>query len=54
VLARAMGKHKAHLFDVVGVVYFIGLLVVLALAAAYTVTERLAASAADDHSASAA
>ena len=32
VLARALSRHKAHLFDYVGVVYFIGLLVVLAIA----------------------
>jgi hypothetical protein len=31
VLARAMSRHKAHLFDVVGVVYFVGLLVLLAI-----------------------
>jgi hypothetical protein len=31
VLARAMSRHKTHLFDVVGVIYFIGLLVVLAI-----------------------
>src|ERR1700689_1022062 len=31
VLARALSRHKAHLFDYVGVVYFIGMLVVLAI-----------------------
>jgi hypothetical protein len=31
VLARAMSRHKAHLFDVIGVVYFVGLLVLLAV-----------------------
>jgi hypothetical protein len=31
VLARAMSRHKAHLFDIVGVVYFVGLLVLLAV-----------------------
>jgi hypothetical protein len=31
VLARAMTRHKAHLFDVAGVIYFVGLLVVLAI-----------------------
>jgi len=31
VLARALSRHKAHLFDYVGVVYFIGMLVVLAV-----------------------
>jgi hypothetical protein len=31
VLARALSRHKAHLFDYVGVVYFIGLLVLLAI-----------------------
>jgi uncharacterized membrane protein len=31
VLARALSRHKAHLFDVIGVVYFVGLLVVLAI-----------------------
>jgi hypothetical protein len=31
VLARATSRHKAHLFDVVGVVYFVGLLVLLAI-----------------------
>ena len=31
VLARAMSRHKAHLFDTVGVVYFVGLLVLLAI-----------------------
>ena len=31
VLARAMSRHKAHLFDVAGVVYFVGLLVLLAI-----------------------
>ena len=31
VLARAMSRHKAHLFDVIGVVYFVGLLVLLAI-----------------------
>jgi hypothetical protein len=30
VLARALSRHKAHLFDYVGVVYFIGLLSLLA------------------------
>jgi hypothetical protein len=31
VLARALSRHKAHLFDYVGVVYFIGMLVLLAI-----------------------
>ena len=31
VLVRAMTRHKAHLFDVAGVIYFVGLLVVLAI-----------------------
>src|ERR1700722_11626841 len=31
VLARARSRHKAHLFDYVGVVYFIGMLVLLAI-----------------------
>jgi hypothetical protein len=31
VLARALSRHKAHLFDVIGVVYFVGLLVLLAI-----------------------
>ena len=31
VLAHAMSRHKAHLFDVIGIVYFVGLLVLLAL-----------------------
>jgi hypothetical protein len=31
VLARALSRHQAHLFDVVGVVYFVGLLVLLAI-----------------------
>jgi hypothetical protein len=31
VLVRAASRHKAHLFDVVGVVYFVGLLVLLAI-----------------------
>ena len=30
VLARALSRHKAHLFDYVGVVYFVGLLALLA------------------------
>jgi hypothetical protein len=31
VLARALSRHKAHLFDYVGVLYFIGMLIVLAI-----------------------
>ena len=31
VLARALSRHKAHLFDVIGVVYFVGLLALLAI-----------------------
>jgi hypothetical protein len=31
VLTRAMSRHKAHLFDVVGVIYFVGLLMLLAI-----------------------
>jgi hypothetical protein len=31
VLARALSRHKAHLFDYVGVIYFIGMLVLLAI-----------------------
>jgi hypothetical protein len=31
VLVRAASRHKAHLFDVVGVIYFVGLLVLLAV-----------------------
>jgi hypothetical protein len=31
VLARALGRHKAHLFDYVGVVYFVGMLALLAI-----------------------
>jgi hypothetical protein len=31
VLARALSRHKAHLFDYVGVIYFIGMLIVLAI-----------------------
>jgi len=31
VLARALSRHKAHLFDYVGVIYFVGMLVVLAV-----------------------
>jgi hypothetical protein len=31
VLVRAATRHKAHLFDVVGVVYFVGLLTLLAI-----------------------
>jgi hypothetical protein len=31
VLVRAASRHRAHLFDVVGVVYFVGLLVLLAI-----------------------
>lgn len=31
VLARALSHHKAHLFDYVGAVYFIGLLILLAI-----------------------
>ena len=31
VLGRAMSRHKTHLFDVIGVVYFVGLLALLAI-----------------------
>jgi hypothetical protein len=31
VLARAIARHQAHLFDVIGVVYFAGMLVLLAI-----------------------
>jgi hypothetical protein len=31
VLARALSRHKAHMFDYIGVVYFIGMLVLLAI-----------------------
>jgi hypothetical protein len=31
VLFRALSRHKAHLFDVVGAVYFVGMLVLLAI-----------------------
>ena len=31
VLARALSRRKAHLFDYVGVIYFIGMLVLLAI-----------------------
>jgi uncharacterized membrane protein len=31
VLARALSRHRAHLFDVIGVVYFVGLLALLAI-----------------------
>jgi uncharacterized membrane protein len=31
VLARAISRHKVHLFDVIGVAYFVGLLVLLAI-----------------------
>jgi hypothetical protein len=38
VLARAMSHHKAHLFDYVGVVYFVGLLVLLAIIAPHNIS----------------
>src|SRR6202012_3115299 len=31
VLARALSRHKAHLFDYDGVIYFVGMLIVLAI-----------------------
>jgi hypothetical protein len=31
VLARALSRHKAHLFDYVGVIYFVGMLILLAI-----------------------
>jgi hypothetical protein len=31
VLARALSRHKAHLFDYVGVIYFVGMLLLLAV-----------------------
>jgi hypothetical protein len=38
VLARALSRHKAHLFDYVGVVYFVGLLVLLAIIAPHDIS----------------
>src|SRR5579862_4756886 len=31
VLTRALSRHRAHLFDYVGVIYFVGMLTVLAI-----------------------